>query len=322
MNDYEQALIAARETSVILPEFEAIVAASESDRATWIHEGHDARARARRWLLFAAVVWMSLPPLAALESEIHWHEVLREYLSVLPPALLLLWAARLSHDRRLRSAILTRAIAASTLVLALLTSRIGLASWSVVSVLLAVGSGRSLQLLGERDFDGSEDPNSSFEPVKFRGILILALVIACADASMLLYTATVTCTTAAWAHFAGDYEAWSFVLPTLGMTTAAAALMVVNVWGLLRLRTWALISNMFANVGIAAVALAGMLTTGPYLSAPLVTTAGIQLLLPLPILAAALGLGGARRYEWVGAVLLRVVVPMLVLATIVSAIPW
>lgn len=316
MNDYPRVLTVARETSVIVPEFEAIVAASDRDRERWTDEGHEARVRARRWLLFAAVVWMSLPPLAALEGAIREYAVLDEFLVGLPLVLLLVWAARLSQDQRLRSAILTRAIAASSLVLALVGSLLGPYSWCIVSVLLAVASGRSLQLLGERGLDGSEDPNPSFEPVKFRGILILALVMACTDALTLLYSATMTAT---WAYFLGGYDAWSSVLPNVGATATAAALMVVNVLGLLRLRTWALISNMLANVGIAALALSGMLTTPPQLSIMLVTTAAIQLVLPLPILAAALGLGGARRYEWVGPVLLRVVVPAMVLATIVSA---
>lgn len=170
-----------------------------------------------------------------------------------------------------------------------------------------------------RVIETSEDHSSSFEPVRFRGVLILALVVACADVVTLLRTITGAGSRLVVAYFAEDYESCAALLPSVGWTAAAAALMAVNIWGLLRLRTWALLSNMLANIAIAAVALGGVLTVGTWIAIALAMTAGIQLLLPLPILAVALGLGGARQYAWVGPVLLRVVVPAAVLVTIVVA---
>jgi hypothetical protein len=305
MSHYERALQLAREAAVVVPEFETIATKSERDREVWEREGSEGRARARSWLLVGAAAWLTMPLIEAVEFA-SWQHASLGYSMILVPTLSLLWAARLSRDRRLRPAILTRAIAASNLILALLFSLVGIVASSVVSVVLAVATGRSLQLLGEHGLDGRDQPNSSFEPVKFRGVLILALIMASADALTLLWQASTLL--------------FEQVLPYVGLTLAAAAIMVINVWGLLRLRTWALLSNMIANVVIAALALSWMLGIGRWVAFALATTAVIQLLLPLPILMAALGLGTVGQHERVGRVLLRGVVPAMVLATIVAAI--
>lgn len=325
MSSYEQALNVARKTPVIVPEFEAIAMASEHERECHTDEDRDVRARARRWLLIAAAAWLSLPLLRAILPEAFRPgptgiEILTISVTMVPMAFVLLWAARLSRDRQLRSNILTRAIAASNLIVALLSSFIEDNATCVFSILLAVATCRSLQLLGERGLDGSEEQSSSFEPVRFRGVLILALVLACADTLTLLWTIMGMGSGVVMSYFVGDFEWWdASSLLSIGLTVAAAVLMAVNVWGLLRLRTWALFSSMLANVAIAALALGHMLVVGRWVAIALTTTAVIQLLLPLPILAAALGLGGPRQYAWVAPFLLRVVVPAAVLVTIVAA---
>ena len=319
MSDYERALKQAREMSVRAPGFEAIAAGSDRDRVAWTDEDRDARVRARRWLLLAAATWLMWPIIEALEMR--WFAATGRIVFELPMACLLLWAARLSQDRRLRSALLTRAIAASNLILSVLYAlTIGnTLATSGLAILLAVCSGRCLQLLGDRGLDGSEDPTSSFEPVKFRGVLILALILACADALTLLFAIAWAVIGLAHVVIQDDYVPWSLWLPPIGLTVGAVAVMAVNAWGLLRLRTWALFGGMVANVAIAALALAGTLLGGSYIAVALVTTAVIQLLLPIPILAAALGYGKERRYDRVGPMLLRVVVPALMLFTIVVA---
>jgi hypothetical protein len=321
MSNYERGLSGARATAVSVPEFEAIAADSERDRQAWIDEGREARVRARRWLLLAAVAWMAGPPLWELDGL--QGGILVNYAVTVPMVVLVLWAARLSQERRLRAAILTRAIAASNLLYAICYSMSGELSFCIVSVLLAVTCSRSLRALGELGLDRSDDLDSSFEPVKFRGILILSLVMACADALVLLFGAMLTGMAVVWAYFFFEgYELWSWLmmLPQLGLTVAAVVLMTVNVWGLLRLRTWALLSNILSTVAIAALNLSGMLVTeASYLSIALVVTAGIQLLLPLPILAAALGWRETSHVERVGALLLRGVGPVAVLFTLVAA---
>jgi hypothetical protein len=322
MSSYEQALNVARNTPVVVPEFEAVATASDDERERHTDEDRDAREQARRWLIVAAAGgWLAYPILAVFLPDPFMpdttiRDALGMFVWMVPMALGLLWAAHLSRDRRLRSNILTRAIAASNFVLALLSSFVGVNADSVTSVLLAIATGRSLQLLAERGLDGGEDQSSGFEPVRFRGVLLLTLILACADAVTLLWTTTALVAS----YFVEDFDAWASYLPKAGMTAAAAALMAVNIWGLLRLRTWALFTSMLANVGIAALALSGVLALGWWVTFPLAMTAGIQLLLPLPILAAALGLDGPRQYTWVAPLLLRVAVPAAVLVTIAAAI--
>jgi hypothetical protein len=324
MSSYEQALNVARKTPVIVPAFEAIVRASDDERKRHGDEDRDARARARRWLLFAAAVWFSSPLLVFVPDPsvpgATRVNVLFILVCMISTAPVLLWAARLSRDRGLRSNILTRAIAAWNLVFAIGFSFSGFNMNSVMSVLLAVAAGRCLQLLGERGLDGSDDHSSSFEPVRFRGVLIVALVMACADTMMLLHATAGSGFAVVASYFVEDFEPWGYLLPHVGLSTAAVALMAVNIWGLWRLRTWALFSSMIANIGIAALALSEWVPMASSYAIALATTAGIQLLLPLPILAAALGLDGPRPYAWVAPLLLRVVVPAAVLVTIVAAV--
>jgi hypothetical protein len=321
MSSYEQALNVARTTPVIVPEFEAIASASDEERKRHADEDRDARTKARRWFLFAAAAWLLLPLLLRFWSDhfVRYNTgsvILHMYLGmVLPMLSMLLWAAHVSRERGTRANIFIRAIAASNLVLALLCSGDPSKTYCVFAILLTVASSRSLQLLGERGLDASEGHDSHFEPIRFRGVLILTLVLACADAVTLLWSTTISLAS----YFIADPDGYVPHPLRFGLTAAATAIMAVNAWGLLRLRTWALFSSMLANVGIAALALSGVLLVGSWVSITLVTTAGIQLLLPLPILAAALGIGGARRYAWVGPLLLRVVVPAAVLITIVMA---
>lgn len=323
MNSYERALSGAREQALKLPEFEGVVEASERDRVRWAEEDRDARVRARRWLLFAAVLW----PLFAVSWVVRFPEwdrdaalVIANLVSVSTPTPFLLWAAWLCRRRQFRAAIITRGIAASNLGLALMWALLN--EWPellVLAILLAVAGGRTLQVLGTRDLDGSDDPDSGFEPVRFRGLLTLALIMACTDAMTLLLISSSALTTLVWAAWSGESEYLGAWLPLI-LLLVASALMLVNIWGLSRLRTWALFTNMFANVAIAVLALRGMFTVSPLLAWLLATTAGIQLLLPIPILAAALGHPLPDRRDRVISILLRVVVPGLVLITIVGGL--
>jgi hypothetical protein len=325
MSSYEQALNVARKSPVIVPAFEAVARASDDERKRHGDEDRDARARARRWLLFAAAVWLSSPLLVFFVpddfiADPTRFDALIIFMSIASMTLVLLWAARLSRDRGLRSNILTRAIAAWNLVYAIGFSFSEFNLNCVMSILLAVAAGRSLQLLGERGLDGSDDHSSSFEPVRFRGVLIVALVMACADTMMLLGATAGASLGVVASYFVEGLAPWGELLPHVSLSAAAVALMAVNIWGLWRLRTWALFSSMIANIGIAALALSEWLPMASSYAIALATTAGIQLLLPLPILATALGLDGPRQYAWAAPLLLRVVVPAAVLVTIVAAV--
>jgi hypothetical protein len=324
MSSYEQALNIARTKTAIVPEFATVAAASDEDRKHHLDEDRYARTKARRWFVVAAAAWLSTPLLVFFVPDPFMpdptkHDIFFAGVNMMAMVLVLLWAARLSRSRQLRANILVRALAAWNLVYAIGFSFSEINVNCVLSVLLALPTGRSLQLLGERGLDGADDHNSGFEPVRFRGVLIVALVMAGADTMMLLGATAGAGYFVVASYVVEGLEAWGHYLPHFGLTAAAAALMSVNVWGLWRLRTWALFSSMIANVGIAALALSGWLWMGDSYAIALATTAGIQLLLPLPILAAALGLDGPRQYAWVAPLLLRVVVPAAVLVTIVAA---
>jgi hypothetical protein len=323
---YEQALTAARLSPLTLPSFEAIADAADRDRVAWSRADQDDRARARRWLWISAALWLLLPLDAIAIGVLGPHGGLRPMINsivldvvlmVLPPALLSIWGAHLTRDRRFRAAILSRAIAASNLVVALLyAASVGGLFGAVFASLLAIASARTLALLGDRGLDGRDDPSTEFEPVRFRNVLIVALIMAFADALTLGFSSVVAGVRMLGFALAG-YEIGSLL--ALGLTVAAALLMIINVWGLLRLRVWALFGTMLSNLGVAALAMQGMLALNLYVAMGLLATAAVQLLLPVPILAAALGDEQAGRSHQQLGKIVRLVVPALVVATVVLA---
>ncbi len=322
---YEQALTAARRSPLRVPEFDGIAEAAADDRRARLTEARDEGVRARRWLLVAAALWLLLPldalALTFTGTQVTTSSALALDVAVLvvPPAVISLWGAWLTRSPgHFRAAILSRAIAVSNLVVALLYAiSVGGMFGAVFTSLLALASARALQLLGDRGLDGADDPASEFEPVRFRGILILALIMAFADALTLLFSSSVAGVRAL--AFAASGLSLGPLASALTLTLVAALVMAVNVWGLARLRTWALFGNMLSNLGVAGLALAGMLATNTTVAIGLTVTAAIQLLLPVPILAAAVGDQHAGRLHERIAKLARWVVPALVIATVVMA---
>ena len=324
---YEQVLTAARLSPLNLPPFEAIANAADRDRSACAREEQDGCARARQWFWASAASWLLLPLDGVAIGLLGTHGVTRPMvqgltldvaLMVLPPALISIWGARLTRgDRRFRSAILTRAIAVSNSIVALLyAASVGGLFGAAFASLLALASARILMLLGDRGLDGSDDPDTEFEPVRFRGVLIIALIMAFADALTLGFSSVVAGVRTLGLALAG-YE---IGLSSLSLTMAAALLMIVNVWGLLRLRVWALFGTMLSNIGIAALAMQGSLALNFYVAMGLTVTAAVQLLLAVPILAAALGDEQAGRSHQRLGKILRLVVPALVVATVVLAV--
>src|SRR5690606_24437844 len=153
---YEQALTAARLAPVTLPPFEAIAHAADRDREARQREDQLDHARARRWLWVSAALWLLLPldafvPVVLGLPGASWAAVAGTALDVavmvLPPALVSIWGARLTRDRRFRSAILSRAIAASNLAVALIyAASVGGVFGAVFASLLALASARCLAL--------------------------------------------------------------------------------------------------------------------------------------------------------------------------------
>jgi hypothetical protein len=107
----------------------------------------------------------------------------------------------------------------------------------------------------------------SFRPVAFRGTLLLALVLAIADTGAFLWMGSGT------AMFAGHPSLLIMAVP-----------MAVGVVGLLRLRTWGLLVSLASNLLVAILGLAGVLYLEGPLRALFVSSACLQLLVPLPML--------------------------------------
>ena len=136
-----------------------------------------------------------------------------------------------------------------------------------VATLTCIGA---LWVLGEQ---GLRPPDSTpFQPVAFRRLLTLSLVMGLADAVII---GTVFVLIAA----AGRFEP---IWLGLGLVLSIAA------YGLARLRTWGLAAMALGNLGEVALALAGQLTLLGPLVALLMLTAVVQLMLPVPVYAAML----------------------------------
>lgn len=209
----------------------------------------------------------------------------RTFAVILPVALLLV-ADRKVAARSLDAQMLVRAIAWSNLVIGVLVSVWGFREFVVAGVPIALGSGAALLALGGRGLGIS---SGSFRPLAFRMQLLIALVMAMADAETLLFSGLVEATCVRIPELRWDILLM-FVLNTLTTPAIAAGLVMgVAVWGLLRMRTWALLLNLVANLAIARLALGGSLDVTLPVAGALATTAVLQLLLVVPILAAALG---------------------------------
>lgn len=201
---------------------------------------------------------------------------LEDALSLSIPTLLCVLATFLLHRRHLGSQILARATWWSNLILGMLVSISG-TDGEVVGIMLALGSGLALLAMGRAGLD-EEAPAGRFHPVAFRGSLILALVMALADTQSLLFFGVLSI-----------MEPFPSVLPL-----ACAVVMAVAVLGLYRLAVWGLALNLVANVAIAGMGLTGILKLPDPIVAALVTTAVLQLLLPLPLLVALMRGAPAR----------------------------
>ena len=108
-----------------------------------------------------------------------------------------------------------------------------------------------------------------FAPVAFRGTLLLSLVLAIADTGAISWFSTGLATF--------DHTYWPIAL---------AIVMAIGVIGLVRLRTWGLIMNVLANVAVMALILTHTLPLPSPLRELFLGSAAVQLVIPLPMLAA------------------------------------
>lgn len=231
--------------------------------------------------------------------------------AVLLPIVSLMLAARWLRDRELGKQMMVRALVWSALVIGVLVSVFGLEDYAWTGVPMSAGAGLALLLMEGR---GLGLRSSSFRPTAFRGHLLIALVLATADAQTLLFSMALKFGVrgqqvlrslevgarhggSAWEVIA-DPGLWGSVLSETLPLMACGVVMVAAVVGIYRLRTWALLLNLVANIGIAYLAMSGVIGLTLPVAAALATTATMQLMLPVPILAAALGDELRDRQPW------------------------
>lgn len=314
---YEDAITQAKSQPLTTPDFSGLEARIGERRDARVGADKTARINARRWLCVAFMAFVILPAdiflqAWAMESE---PSVQGVAIAVMLPMAMLAWATRLVTRPSFGAQVLVRSIAVSNLVVALLLAiSVGGIVGAVSQVVIAFSCYRVLKLLGDRGLDAS-DEHSTFTPVAFRGFLILALIMAFADAQTLMFSAM---TQGSYLLTDGrTLEIATAMVPTL----LAAGIMVLNVWGLFRLRTWAMLLNIAANLVIARMALTGGLSVNDPVAASLTSTAVVQLMLPVPILATWLGDQNAGSRGWPrGAALVRMCIPAAVVLTILFAV--
>ncbi|MEM7156814.1 MAG: hypothetical protein AAF799_28450 [Myxococcota bacterium] len=211
--------------------------------------------------------------------------------AVLLPMLMLFWAIGNLSTRDLGRQMFVRAVAWSSLLIGVVVSTWGLRVFSWTGPAIAIGAGITLLALRGRGLGLS---SGSFRPLAFRGHLLLAAVMAMADAQTLLFSGIVD---NAQIFVAGPPPGvgLEFIVPLAAMRMVltpplwCGLIMAIAAWGIVRLRTWALLLNILANVAIAALALGESLSLSLPVAAMLATTAAVQVLLSVPILASAFG---------------------------------
>jgi len=127
---------------------------------------------------------------------------------------------------------------------------------------VALAAACSLLLAGRVDLDGAR---GRFQPVAFRGTLMLALVLAIADTATSLYF--------------GIAQTVEGQIRVILLVPA----MIAGIVGLLRLRTWGLLLSLACNVLVAVLAATRTLQLPDGLRPLLIATAVLQLLIPIPM---------------------------------------
>lgn len=136
----------------------------------------------------------------------------------------------------------------------------------ITSLLSVTGSG--LALLGARSV-GLHHSSKHFDPHTHRPSLMIALIMAMADALALTFYTGLVLTE----HYANAFP--------IG---ASALVMIGAIWGLYRLKVWGLLFNAGANLAIAALAIGGAFDLPNFITYGLAITAFAQLALLAPLL--------------------------------------
>jgi hypothetical protein len=170
--------------------------------------------------------------------------------------------------RRLSGQLLARGIWWSLLLFTTFLLATGPASGARRGGYLACFAATALLSAGR---EGLEGRSGRFQPVAFRGTLMLALVLAMADVVVFLSGGLGTLADG------GTPTMLLFLVP-----------MIASIVGLLRLATWGLIVSIATNLVVMLCLVTRLLDIPPELRALFVGTAGLQLIVPVPMLVTIL----------------------------------
>jgi hypothetical protein len=265
----QRALEAARgdvAAPVVLPAFARVEAA-----VRWHETAHD-EARPAASLRWIATCGAGLAAITmAADAAIGVRMGVPLVAALLLPIVLLLSSVWLVHRATLGGQLVSRAVWWSYLLLGVAWSAGPPDSLPVAGSIVAISTGMALLAAGRAGLR-RRDTGAAFEPVAFRGNLLLSMILGVADVQ-LLGLMGVTLLEAGSAGGSGV------------ALLSCAALLGVGVWGLSRLRVWAVLHNLAANAVVLvllALALGG--------SSPMVwviaASAIVQLVLPLRMLVA------------------------------------
>jgi hypothetical protein len=225
--------------------------------------------RAARWARIAALAVATVGPVIAAFALATMERHLPVAFSV--PVVLLGLSALLVHHGAVGSQILARGVWWANLVLGTLLSIAGGTSERALGLELVIATGAPLLAMGRLGL--GEDPQSAFRPVAFRTTLTLGMTMAVADIQALLF----------WGVLEVEKESQR----TQGMLLLfAATMMMVALAGLYRLRVWGLLFGALCAAGLIGLMASDACELRTPLPQSFIATSLVQLLLPLPILAA------------------------------------
>lgn len=215
--------------------------------------------------------------------------------AVVLPIISMVLAMRWLRRRDLAKQMMVRALVWSVLVIGVLIAVFGAPLFALVGSCIAVPAGIALLAMGGRGLGAT---SRSFRPTAFRTHLTIALVMAMADAQTLVFSAVLKFGGLLQQAMAGEAVSWATGVVSVVPVLLCGLVMVVAVFGIYRLATWALLLNLVANIAIAYVAMSGAIGLTLPVASALATTALVQMMLPVPILAAGLGDPLRDRRPW------------------------
>lgn len=203
-------------------------------------------------------------------------------------------AAALIWSRRLAAQLLARGAWWSMLLCAGL---IAVTSGDDVQTIGAFTAGCTAIALLAAGRTGLED-RAGFAPVAFRGTLLVALVLAMADAGAFTWLG------AGNAIFDHSWSVLMMVPP-----------MILGVIGLLRLRTWGLFVSVATNAAIATLASTGVLNLPGPVRQLFICSAILQMVVPLPMIVAILRKQPPSADAWRRS---RAIAPMVIVSAVAA----